>query len=297
MQNKFPVKQYRVGYNDFNILAYVADVCNYACQYCYNNMPRTKTCLDLSMLLNFVKFIRQKTTKTIELDLIGGEPTLHPDLLKFCIELQSVPNLVATIYTNFATNISLLKQLEEANVKFEATWHSQCKDFETRIAQFNTNSFRTITLMYEKEHTQQVIDIANRLNRHYNIDIQPVILDNRFDSYTELQIKQLNEYEKNENKSNTVFALEYNDNSIEYLTHNDIYHKMHYNYRHWICNAGYDLLYVHFDGNVYPCDGFFFMKKHSIANIYNITPSFKLKKTLCLSDSCPHEDNVTKQII
>jgi len=66
--------------------------------------------------------------------LIGGEPTLHPDLLKFCIELQSVPNLVATIYTNFATNISLLKQLEEANVKFEATWHSQCKDFETRIA-------------------------------------------------------------------------------------------------------------------------------------------------------------------
>lgn len=297
MQNKFPVKQYRVGYNDFNILAYVADVCNYSCQYCYNNMPRTKTCLDLSMLLKFVKLIRQKTTKNIELDLIGGEPTLHPDLLRFCIELQSVPNLVTTIYTNFATNISLLKQLEEVNVKFEATWHSQCKDFEQRLAQFKASSFRTITLMYEKQCTQQVIDIAHRLNTVYNIDIQPVIIGDSFDTYTDLQLKQLAEYEQTEDRNNAVFALEYNDKSIEYLTHNDIYHKTHYNYKHWICNAGYDLLYIHFNGNVYPCDGFFDMKKTPIANIYNLQQDFKLKKSLCLLASCPHEDNVEKQML
>lgn len=297
MQNKFPIKQYRINYDKFNILVYIIDICNYTCQYCYNNKPRTKKYLNLNILFNFIKFIRQKTIKIIELDLIGGEPTLHPDLLTFCIKLQTISNIIITIYTNFATNILLLKQLEKVNVKFEATWHSQCKDFEQRLTQFNTNSFRTITLMYEKSHTQYVIDMARRLNAYYNIDIQPVIIGDHFDSYTDIQLKTLNIYEQVEDRNNAIFALEYNDNSIEYLTHNDIYYKTHYNYRHWICNAGYDLLYIHYNGNVYPCDGFFEMKKHPIINIYNMQLNFKLKKTLCLSNSCPHEDNVTKQIL
>ena len=36
--------------NSICILAYVADVCNYNCEYCYNKKPRSNTLLDLHKL-------------------------------------------------------------------------------------------------------------------------------------------------------------------------------------------------------------------------------------------------------
>ena len=65
------------------MLVYIADVCNYNCEYCYNKKPRTGKLLDLDKLLQFLIDMQQKTKKRIAVELIGGEPTLHPGMLDF----------------------------------------------------------------------------------------------------------------------------------------------------------------------------------------------------------------------
>ena len=40
------------------MLVYIADVCNYNCEYCYNKKPRTGKLLDLDELYKFVMFIK-----------------------------------------------------------------------------------------------------------------------------------------------------------------------------------------------------------------------------------------------
>ena len=66
------------------ILAYIIDVCNYNCAYCYNEKPRTNKVLDLNRLYAFLEYLQKRTKKNIDIELIGGEPTLHPNLIDFC---------------------------------------------------------------------------------------------------------------------------------------------------------------------------------------------------------------------
>lgn len=69
-----------------NILAYIVDRCNFNCSYCYNRKPRKSTLADLDGFFRFIEDIRrqQPLDKKINVSLIGGEPTLHPDAIDFC---------------------------------------------------------------------------------------------------------------------------------------------------------------------------------------------------------------------
>ena len=62
-----------------------------------------------------------------------------------------------------------------------------------------------------------------------------------------------------------------------------------------MCNAGIDLIYVHVDGSIYVCDGYFNGRKNPIGNIYEHIFKFPGKATLCEVENCPFQDNVTKR--
>ena len=82
MQQKIVKVSEKSKYSDYVvILAYIADICNYNCTYCYNKKPRSGKFLDLDALLDACLAIYQSTHKKIKLELIGGEPTMHPKLM------------------------------------------------------------------------------------------------------------------------------------------------------------------------------------------------------------------------
>ena len=88
------------------ILAYIIDNCNYSCQYCYNVKPYSNAMLDLNQLYDYICFINTHyPSKYIQLELIGGEPTLHPALLDFCKKIKKLNNILIKIFTNLSLNI------------------------------------------------------------------------------------------------------------------------------------------------------------------------------------------------
>ena len=87
--------------NHYLILAFICDKCNYNCIYCYNKKPRSFINLDLLKFYNFLCKLKEHLNKTINLELIGGEPTLHSDLYDFCKKCKD-NGIIVTIYTNFS---------------------------------------------------------------------------------------------------------------------------------------------------------------------------------------------------
>ena len=108
------------------IKAYIIDQCNYDCLYCYNKRPRTDRSLDLNKLERFLDFAYNVTHRNIFLELIGGEPTLHKNLIDFCnvIHKKSYIHCIY-IYSNFSVNIeTYIELLQMKNIHLDLTWHS-----------------------------------------------------------------------------------------------------------------------------------------------------------------------------
>jgi len=123
--------------NSFKLLVYIIDSCNYNCEYCYNDFPRTNIKLDLNKLYFFIKNILIDIHKKdyIWLELIGGEPTLHPDLLDFCQKISKLNNIYMTIYTNFSKDIDFYKTLLsiDSRISLILSWHSLNKNFKDKF--------------------------------------------------------------------------------------------------------------------------------------------------------------------
>ena len=69
------------------------------------------------------------TFKCIKIELIGGEPTLHPGLLDFCKDTCKYPNISILIYSNGFQNVEYIAKLLNYGVKVVLTLHySICND-------------------------------------------------------------------------------------------------------------------------------------------------------------------------
>ena len=63
--------------------------------------------------------------KMIEIDLVGGEPTLHPDLFIFADKINHCyDSVVLNIYTNFSQNTNFYISLAKLNVRLTLSFHS-----------------------------------------------------------------------------------------------------------------------------------------------------------------------------
>jgi molybdenum cofactor biosynthesis enzyme MoaA len=70
--------------NNINIEIFCTDCCNYNCYYCVNlndGYVRQNKFLDFDKIYNLIIWLYSKYKKHICITLIGGEPTLHPNLL------------------------------------------------------------------------------------------------------------------------------------------------------------------------------------------------------------------------
>lgn len=281
------VKQWREDATNFNILAFITDRCNYNCWYCYNHNKTKHADLDLNTLKKYVDFVKYKTNRAIDLDLIGGEPTQHPYLLDFC---KSMDNVNICIYTNFSRDLEYLKTLAQHNVKFDITFHNDKID---NIYAIDVKSIRGITVMLDKDQFDTGIETFKKLKKNFDdVDLQLVFIGDSIDSYTQ---QQLDEYHSLiEDDQDCLFSVQLVDGSIMKVSHNQLYELTNQKYMHWQCNAGKDLIYIHNTGNVYRCDGCYNANLKPEFNIYN---GMKIIQTgtICPVKNCPFEDNVMKR--
>lgn len=295
--NKYPVEVYgKFIYetpDSFGILAYVSDKCNYNCEYCYNKFPRSNKDLDLEKLYDFVvSCTKQKSF--ILLDLIGGETTLHPKLYDFCKKVvDNIKNIQITIYSNFSKDISFYKRFLNIGVNFILSWHSQCNtdEFICKLNEFNEEDRNKITIAVMYEHNNiarslEAFDRIYKIPRFSELQFSFLEMSDNYNGYkyTDLQLEEFNKRIPYTKTQSTI--IKFNDGTIEEVNDNYFFSDhSHTRFKFWLCNAGMDFIYIHWNGDVHPCDE---NDNNVIYNIYSgkefIIPK---KPILCKYENCP----------
>lgn len=283
---KFP------NYDTYSILAYICDVCNYQCSYCYNHFPRSTNFLDLDKVYNFVENIA-KQKKVVYLDLIGGEPTLHGGLFRLCEKIQqTLPNVKIAIYSNFRCNVDYYKQLIEYGCELILSHHYLCNtnEFLDKIKQFTSEERKKLTMMvmFEHEYSERCFKVFDELEQIGGFGELNIVSLNNTENYNEEYAEhQLEEFEKRARRTKTQTTIvEYDDGSKEMVDDNFFFlNKKNENFKWWMCHVGKDFCYIHHDGTIHPCDE---NDGIILGSIYQ-TKQFEIPKKpmICKRESCP----------
>ena len=283
----------RKGYTSLCVLAFITDICNKSCWYCYNKIPDQYKELDLSVFNAYIEFLKTKRSD-IDIELIGGEPSCHSKIVEFCKNCKAA-NM--SMYTNFSKELPLYEQLANNGMKFDITYHTGNSTTLDNIYAIDVNSIIGITVMLDPTTFDNDIGVYTELKKSFpklDVDVQLVFIkDQVCDKYTADQLKIYDNLLLNDDSA--FFEVKYK-NTSELVTHNKLYELTKQHFKYWKCNAGKDLLYVHSNGNVYNCDGYFNARKPPLFNLY---AGFKYinKATFCQVENCPFEDNVYKERI
>lgn len=308
------VKLYSLNNKDqIKLLVELTDSCNYLCNYCYNEKPRKNQHLNSDRLIEFIQYIHQKTNRNIKVELIGGEPTLHLDLLPICQKLFSYDYIdEIELYTNFHKPIEFYDQLTlSKRMIINATWHSletdrQNNNFYEKVKYIKSQNLCQyyFIVMLENDNFQNSINMYQKL---YNY-IEKTDIDNL--SHLEMSLciygdgtqysysqNELEQFEKLNQKQiyDKQFIFEFDTRIKKEATIQDIEKLKTKSFKYWKCNAGKDYLYVHCNGNVYKCD----QDLHNNKPIGNINNKFDydFKPTICKYSYCPWNYEIFKERI
>lgn len=297
-----------------NFLIFTIDCCNYNCNYCYNAIPRTGLKLDLDALCQYFNFLLENTDKKLEVEFIGGEPTLHPQLLDLCKKLNN-NRCFMRMYTNMTASLDIYKQFIENDVQLIASWHStendsRNKQFIEKLQQLKKHRHYKqqldIRVMYEIDHTKESLDVFNMLlssfdssqiemsllvDKHKGLNAGSELYD-----YSEKQLEDFHAAVDvlNSKKCKREYVFEYFDGTREEKCFNDLFGKNEYSFKRYACDAAMANLYIHFNGDVYPCVDYYTANKVPLFNICK--KNYKLFKhpILCELQNCTCDWSIRK---
>lgn len=297
-----------VQYNKdiFTLMVYITDKCNLSCKYCYNTFPRSDNEIKLQYIIQLLNIIfRYQKYKKIELQIIGGEPTLCTNLLYFCSTINKKFNnrVNIIIFSNFTQPIQMYNQLLDNNVYLILTLHNNkiYNNFFDKLQQIDKNKRKSlvyVSIMYEPydiNNSLKAFDTLCNMNNEFNrIQLSLINENENFKfSYTNNQLDQYKKREKFITASRIQLKL--SNNQIKIINDN-FFFKSHINqnFYRWYCETGVQHMYVHVDGQIYLCDNT--VKDSHIGNIYKLHNfQFPTHGIFCKSKHCPCIFDVLKK--
>ena len=300
---KVKYKNDNLCYDTYYIMAYIIDVCNLSCSYCYNAKNRTYSKLDLHYLYQYVLNIKSLTKKNIVLQIIGGESTLHPDLYDFCKKMNEIKDIEIVIYSNGSQTIEYYSNLLNINcVNVDFSYHSINnlinKSFIIKIAKLNSyEKFKdrfTVTIMAEQNlNLKLVLNLCQQLKiEKSKIDISLIYINGKQLKYSDdmLQFIFKNKivYDEIEIIDKYGKSMTIDPSFIDKYRFSD--------FIGWKCNAGKTTNYIHVNGNIYNCQAEYVENKHHKSNIYSIksTNLISNKMTICTCKYCMCDQSYLK---
>lgn len=280
-----------------DVVLFVADVCQLKCKYCYNKFPRTAKLADLDKMLAFVK--KLAAARAIDdLVVVGGEPTLHPQLPSFIQQLLGIGAQSVVLWTNFEMDLEQYYiPLLDQGCNIAMSWHG--KDDDKRNLKFIKKALQLPDRYIE--HGQVVeLDLMAEQDNFDNFKMAYRMLHPKYGQYTytwpvytsELVI---GEYSQSQLKTLQQMATELK-RSVFQISGASGQLKMEtplYNYQGWHCKAGRDYVYVHCTGDVYNCQSYYQFGMKPMFNI-NAVESLDLSSALrpctCQVKSCRFAD-------
>jgi len=247
----------------------ISDVCNYKCWYCFpgsntgekrwpNNVTLLKT--NLSHLINYYKTELGKDV--IRLHIIGGEPTLWPDLGEFAKYFTENFNCKISMSTNASRTLRWWDKYCDYFDDVVLSCHHQDIDVNhvKKVGDllYKKNISVTGYVMMDPTNWQKCLDIVDDLktSKHkWNIHVGEVV-DNRLMPLTTKQ----KEYFKNPSKRKASFfynlrtlnyhnktkdpVVFFNNNTNKVVQKNWLLLNRIMNFEGWTCNIGIDHVFI-----------------------------------------------------
>lgn len=304
----------------------IHNVCNYKCWYCFpgsNTGEHRWPALDV-VANNFIQLLKyyktQRNKSQFELNLLGGEPTLWPELGDFIkiLKLEFGKDIQIRITTNASRTIRWWSEHSQYFDKVLISCHPNEADENHIIAVadllYITPVYVDVIVLMDPTVWDKAINIVQNLKKSKNTwSIQTSQVIHNSVKYNTEQIAYLESYvkrrpnlfwywktSKNFNYKNKLYFDNGKVISIKknYLLFNNLNH-----FKGWECNIGIDNILINFDGRLSANCGENLYKLPISYNLYdkNFVNMFhpKLVPTICTKEGCycEHEINTTKQVI
>ena len=295
----------------FQLIVYICDKCNYNCKCCYNEKPRSCVELDLNVLFEYISFLHSNLYQHIEINFLGGEPTLHSQLIDFCKKISKFNDIDLIIYSNGSQSIRYYEYLLNLkNIRFDLSYHTinekRNVDYIRKIIQLSGKNYShgklNITLMLENGYAFEDLKKINsllmklKINKKHNIDYRLIRDFSNIDNmsyYSNSELDYFSAHYINFNKIKT-FNVQFDNGIDKQFSIEEFDINTFCKFNNWNCNAGKETLYCHCDGNVYNCQSQYIENNDSIFNLYQKFELPKKTSLICKCKNCRIDCEITK---
>lgn len=165
-----------VGIKDYNRVHFewfLVDWCNYACSYCSSATIMVEK-FSKETSPGKYKLVLQRLAgldEEFEMDLFGGEPTLHPEFLYIIEQLSAMDNCkLIEIKTNLSKPLHFFQEVFRSDkVKLSASYHAEYYDqkfLDKCVALKDYNFYVHINLSDKPEHWPQILSMIKYFDEH-----------------------------------------------------------------------------------------------------------------------------------
>jgi organic radical activating enzyme len=320
IQSNHPNNFVKIGYSP-------TDVCNYKCRYCFpgSNAGLHRWPTDYNQIVdNFshlFEFYKSNGKDKIELQILGGEPTLWPELANFIKDLKSRHSFIATVQTNGSRTIRWWQEQTGSFDRVNLSAHHKEIDLAhfTLVADslYTAGVYVDVSVCMDPLAWNQCISMIDYFKTHsknkWYIGTQKIEEANGENLYTVEQLEFLSKSIKRYPNIFYAFAMRNNFNinrsqiifdngKRKTIKHNQVQINNWNHFYNWNCNVGVDMLYINPIGDLSGSCGNSVYGVSDKFNIYdnNFTTNFnpELKPTRCklLGCYCTPETLMTKSV-
>lgn len=181
----------------------ITDRCNNKCWYCYaNNSVNDMSKHTFGELLVYIK---NQNRGNVDIHLIGGEPSVHPNFIEYLNKLSEIDNVDIHITTNLMVGMDVWEKIP-SNVTLSASYHSDwAKDdgwFDKTIYLHNRCQLENVMLLVQSNNIHHIRDIWLKykdllplkiqvITQHYDLGIDVSGLDEHVEQSSDVDESQI----------------------------------------------------------------------------------------------------------
>lgn len=261
------MKVIRAGNPNYDMFLFtwvLTNWCNYSCTYCCEQGMMVDKWAKQDSISNYKLTLSKlkRFDKPFHVELYGGEPTLHPNLLEILHTLKSIDNCkIVQIITNLSRPLAYFEQMnvpELHDVGIMASFHSEYydTDFITKAKAINAMEhlhFRvTVNLSDDPAHWPLILDLIKQLDEN-NIEYGLHFLYDTAtwkSNYTEEFYKLFQPLQKNlfQGKQVQIHSYEFEDGTVQHLTDLEVFENKYHYFKGYTCTPRF--YEIAFDGTI-----------------------------------------------
>jgi hypothetical protein len=233
------------GYSRLHFGWFLVDWCNYNCSYCCTGGAQSETFSKAKSPSKY-RLVLQRLSRIeteFEMDLYGGEPTLHPEFNFILAELAAMPNCkLIEIKTNLSRSLNFFNKVyEHDKIRISASYHAEYYDqtfVDKCIALKDRDFYCHINLSDNPKDWPQILEMISIFDQHgvgydfnmlYSIPSRPVVYSPEFFELFERHLTDI--------VDKAVYRYEFDDGTAQHIRAFEAYKRGLANFNGYKCKA------------------------------------------------------------